>query len=174
MKFYVIAGLVAIAVPLCFGSMISHGDKIEPAFDGGEYSVIAEPNEDDGLNVVEYVIFKGTVKELTDGNAIVVPNEGEEILQSGDLVAIALPEGCQLTVGEEVTVEYDGTIMESYPLQVNVISVNGIQMAESVQAGEDFIPYEGISSDGKVFDDVNMDTSFDDVPSVPSTVEPAE
>lgn len=133
MKVYAIAATVAIVALLGFAILTSNAEKIEPAFDGNETSLIDELNEDDGLNLEEYPTFKGKVNELNDGSAILIIGKDEDDFQEGDLVVIELPEGYQLEVGEEVTVEYDGRIMESYPLQVNVMSVNGVQMDEAVQ-----------------------------------------
>lgn len=174
MKFYAIGSIIVLVAPLCFGTITGNGDKIEPAFDGGsEYSLIAEPNEDDGLNLTEYAKFKGMVKELNDGEAIVAPCENEVIFQAGDLVAVELPDGCQLTVGEEVTVEYDGDIMEGYPLRVNVVSVNGIAMDIEVQSDEDFLPDEDVSTGEGVTDysDIGDDMMTSEVA---PTVEPEE
>ncbi len=147
MKVYAIATTVAIVALLGFAILTSNAEKIEPAFDGNETSLIDELNEDDGLNLEEYPTFKGKVKELNDGSAILIIGKDEDDFQEGDLVVIELPEGYQLEVGEEVTVEYDGRIMESYPLQVNVMSVNGVQMDEAVQTNESTAPDEGISND---------------------------
>ena len=72
----------------------------------------------------ESFFFTGVVMEINGQTIIVEPNDGEAIRGSGDKVAITLEENeMTFAVGDSVVVEYDGNVMESYPLQINLISI---------------------------------------------------
>ncbi len=72
--------------------------------------------------------FKAEIVEIFDGSANVTPNEGEDILSSGDLVSISLKNAQgEFLVGDEIIVYYTGEVMESYPLQVNVLEVEKVE-----------------------------------------------
>lgn len=72
--------------------------------------------------------FTGVISKISEGEAIVVPDEGEDIRKSGDAVTIYIgKEADKFSVGDKVTVTYDGDIMESYPLQVRVIKVEKVK-----------------------------------------------
>jgi hypothetical protein len=69
-------------------------------------------------------LFTGTIIEKNDQTVIVEPDNGEEIRSSGDKVSVVLPDNSlNLQVGDSVVVGYDGDVMESYPLQINLISI---------------------------------------------------
>ena len=89
------------------------------------------PSPDEiGEDISDLATFKGIVKSIDKNanTAVINPNKTESaILASGDSVYIQLPDELELNIGDEVTVEYDGTIMEGNPLQINTISVNGIK-----------------------------------------------
>lgn len=73
------------------------------------------------------ITFSGTITEINGDNAIVKPFDGETILSSADKISINLSSSNEIfAVGDEITVEYDGTIMESYPAQVNVLGIEKI------------------------------------------------
>ena len=72
----------------------------------------------------EKITFSGTIIELNGDNAIVEPFEGEDIRRSADKISISLGVSDEtFAVGDKITVEYDGLVMESYPAQVNVLGV---------------------------------------------------
>ncbi len=78
------------------------------------------------LNVNIVPIFSGVIEELDGNNAIVVPDESERyIISAADRVYVALPYDIEFNVGDKVTVEYDGELRESYPLQIVTRVVNG-------------------------------------------------
>lgn len=66
--------------------------------------------------------FSGEVIELSDTFAVILIDENESIRSSGDKVSINFGE-TDLSIGDKIIVKYDGVIMESYPLQVNVLSI---------------------------------------------------
>lgn len=74
-----------------------------------------------GCSAEETYFFRATIQEITDGGYIVLVDEGDAIRQSVDLIAIATDEVFE--VGDRVIIEYDGVIMESYPGQVNLLSI---------------------------------------------------
>lgn len=69
--------------------------------------------------------FSGKIDSINGDEAIVTPDEGEDILNSGDAVRINIADYCKpLNVGDTVTIYYDSKIMESYPLQINLLGIN--------------------------------------------------
>ena len=69
--------------------------------------------------------FVGVIDSIDGDEAIVTPDEGEDIRSSGDAVFVCIADYSKpLKVGDVVTVYFDGTIMESYPLQINVLGIN--------------------------------------------------
>ena len=70
------------------------------------------------------VTFDGTIEEI-NGDSVLVAIDAGEILRSGDKVTVDLSSAPDETfeIGDKVQVEYDGMIQESYPLQVNTLSI---------------------------------------------------
>ncbi len=102
--------LILCAAALIVG-LVACADKSEPP---------------SGDNVSESVSFTGVIIEVNGTSAIVAPNEGEAIRGSGDKVAITIEQGA-FEVGDVVVVEHSPEVMESYPLQVRVISVKKVE-----------------------------------------------
>lgn len=75
-------------------------------------------------NKDEYA-FYGKVIEVNSNYIIVEPNEDEEERKSSDKIFIGLGENndALYTVGTNVKITYDGTIMESYPAQVRATKI---------------------------------------------------
>ena len=78
--------------------------------------------------------FYGKVVESTAGYIIVEPNENEEERKSADKISISLGENndALYTVGTNVKITYDGTILESYPAQVKATKIE-IKSAENFE-----------------------------------------
>ncbi|MCI9039536.1 MAG: DUF4362 domain-containing protein [Clostridia bacterium] len=76
--------------------------------------------------------FYGTVIESNQGNIIVEPREGETIRKSADKISISLGKNSDViyAIGTNVKVTYTGSIMETYPAQVNAINIE-IKSAET-------------------------------------------
>lgn len=70
------------------------------------------------------VTFDGTIEEINGISALVAIDDGE-ILSSGDKVTVDLSSASDeiFEIGDKIRVEYDGTIRESYPLQVDTLSI---------------------------------------------------
>ncbi len=68
--------------------------------------------------------FQGRVSAVTGDSVTLELTSGEEIMSSGDKVMFSTKEleAMAVEVGDLVEVMYDGTIMESYPLQVKPLS----------------------------------------------------
>jgi len=77
--------------------------------------------------------FYGKVVESTASYIIVEPNENEEERKSADKISVGLGENndALYTVGTNVKITYDGTIMESYPAKVNATKIE-------IKSAEDF------------------------------------
>ena len=84
----------------------------------------AEPAADDNA-MDETVSFTGVISEVNGTSAIVVPNEGEPIRSSGDKVSITIEDGA-FAVGDTVIIEHYPEVMESYPLQIRMISIEKV------------------------------------------------
>lgn len=69
--------------------------------------------------------FLGTVIESTSKYIIVEPNENENIRKSADKISIGLGEynDALYEIGSNVKITYDGTVMESYPAQINATKI---------------------------------------------------
>lgn len=77
-------------------------------------------------NVEDQPNFSGIVDEVNENSILVKVNEGEDEIQSSDLISVSLDVKLKdgitnFLVGDEVRVYYDGTILESYPAQVNQV-----------------------------------------------------
>lgn len=70
--------------------------------------------------------FKGTVLEVSDGAILVSVNEDEDEIKSSDKMSVSLNTKLKdsmtsFKVGDKVRVFYDGTILESYPVQIPTV-----------------------------------------------------
>ncbi len=99
--------------------------------------------------------FNGTVAEIFTGNEKfysynITPDEDSWVSSSGDLVSISLPKNDSFIfeLGEVITIEFDGMVMESYPLQINIFSVNGVPVVyETVEPTEPIDPNSIVAYD---------------------------
>lgn len=82
-------------------------------------------NKMDNTQSEEEYFFYGKIIEATNSYIIVEPNEGEEVRKSADKISIELSENndALYMVGTNVRVTYNGTIMETYPAQVEAIKI---------------------------------------------------
>lgn len=82
----------------------------------------------------EGYFFYGKVVESTASYIIVEPNENEEERKSADKISIGLGENndALYTIGTNVKITYDGTILESYPAQVKATKIE-IKSAENFE-----------------------------------------
>ena len=80
-------------------------------------------NKMDNIQSEEEQFFYGKIIEATDSYIIVEPNEGDEIRKTADKISIALGKNNDTIymVGTNLKVTYNGTIMETYPAQVEAI-----------------------------------------------------
>ena len=78
--------------------------------------------------------FYGKVIESTASYIIVEPNENEEERKSADKISVGLGENndALYTIGTNVKITYDGTILESYPAQVKATKIE-IKSAENFE-----------------------------------------
>ncbi len=68
--------------------------------------------------------FRGKVVEVGTTSVIVEPFVGESIRKSSDKVAVSIIDNkVKYKVGDIVKVTYTGEVMESYPVQINEISI---------------------------------------------------
>ena len=78
------------------------------------------------------VTFQAVVLEVSDLSILVMPVEGSAELDSSDQFSIPNKEGIELQAGDMIEIEYDGSIMESYPAQLGeVYKITLIEYAES-------------------------------------------
>lgn len=74
--------------------------------------------------------FKGTITDIIGELAIVSADEGEAIRASGELVEVNLAknEEVKFKVGDRVRVGYNGAIQEKYPLGINTVFVELLEV----------------------------------------------
>ncbi len=116
---------------ISFDSSIENLELTNEFFEGNYISgTYNEQNSDkivSEININVMPIFKGEIIEVYSNEAIVVPSEDEYYIRSSaDQVYVKLPDNHEYSVGSEITVKYDGRLMESYPLQIVTLSVDGI------------------------------------------------
>jgi hypothetical protein len=72
--------------------------------------------------------FRGVVEDLSSNGetVIVVIDEDDELRKNaGDKIVVNLGKcDTDLSIGDKITTEYNGIIMESYPPQVNAIDID--------------------------------------------------
>ena len=91
--------------------------------------IINDYNETNvNINNDEQYQFVGTIIKVHDNSIIVEPEEGSIERKSSDKISIRIDRPTNGTndfyvVGNKVKVIYNGTMMESYPAQINVINI---------------------------------------------------
>ena len=73
--------------------------------------------------------FYGTITQVEKNLFFVEPDENEEIRKSADLIMVEklkIDTNVKYEVGERVKITYDGSVMESYPAQINAIKYERI------------------------------------------------
>lgn len=96
---------------------------------------VEEYKEDEDKGTTEDVLgepqadptFTGTIAEINGDMALVEIEEGA-ILSSGDQVHIpfSIDDVDNFEVGDQVRIGYDGSVMESYPLQINMTFIEKV------------------------------------------------
>ena len=94
-------------------------------------NIISKMNKEQGKNE-NY--FYGKIIEATNKYIIVEPNKEEKVRESSDKISIGLEENSDVVymIGTNVKITYDGTIMESYPAQVNGAKIE-VKSAENFE-----------------------------------------
>ena len=68
--------------------------------------------------------FCGTITQVEENLFFVEPDENEEIRKSADLIIVGKLKSdtnVKYEIGERIKITYDGSVMETYPAQINVI-----------------------------------------------------
>lgn len=70
--------------------------------------------------------FRATVLEVYENSILVEPSEGKEIRKSADKISVSLDvistvEVPQLEEGAQVSIVYNGDVLESYPAQIKTV-----------------------------------------------------
>lgn len=82
--------------------------------------------------------FKATVIEVNDTGILVQPVETAAERLAGDRVDVPNKEGLALQISDIIAIEYDGSILETYPLQLGeVYSITLIERTTSVSAEDE-------------------------------------
>lgn len=68
-----------------------------------------------------HVAFQATVIEIQDSYILVEPFAGSTELLSADRIYLSNPENIELQPGEYIEIEYDGSIMETDPVQLGEV-----------------------------------------------------
>ena len=90
--------------------------------------------QDTNIENNEESYFYGKIIESNAKYIIVEPNENEEERKSADKISVGLGENndALYTIGTNVKITYDGTILESYPAQVKATKIE-IKSAENFE-----------------------------------------
>lgn len=70
--------------------------------------------------------FEGTVIRVDEYGVVVEPFEDEEIRRSGTEVSVSVEDDMDLEVGDQVRITHEGPVMESHPLQIDLIEIEQI------------------------------------------------
>ena len=68
--------------------------------------------------------FCGTITQVEENLFFVEPDKNEEIRKSADLIIVGKLKSdtnVKYEIGERIKITYDGSVMETYPAQINVI-----------------------------------------------------
>lgn len=87
----------------------------------GKY-VAVRYDGDKVMSIVRSSTMYAEIKEISGDLAVIEPAEGQWERKSGDKIFFSmswLPEGTSAAVGTELCIEYDGMLMETYPMQIN-------------------------------------------------------
>ena len=86
-------------------------------------------NEGDGGSADKIVTFTGTIEEIYEQKTGLIVVEVGEMLRSSDKVYVDLSVNTTETfqVGDRIKVGFDGIVMESYPAQINTLSVERVE-----------------------------------------------
>ncbi len=94
----------------------------------------------DYINATEYedhgarATFTAVILETGSHSILVAPDEGTAVARSGDKASVSVPASVEITgadgesihredlkEGDHISITFDGTVMESYPLQISRI-----------------------------------------------------
>lgn len=129
-KIYIILGIIIVAI-IVAGFIINYVSSSKEKLEyNSQYSIDLDTNNiisnrtEDKTSKEEH-FFYGKIIESTDSYIIVEPNEGEEVRKSADKISIGLGEynDALYVVGTNVKITYNGTIMETYPAQVEASKI---------------------------------------------------
>lgn len=114
--------LLLLAAPLIPFMIACRSENSEPVPNNGNEPV-EEPEPIES-------VFTGTIEEIySETSALIVVDSGN-ILRSSDKVTVDLTKASEevtFEVGDKIKVRYDGEVRESYPAQINTISVEKIE-----------------------------------------------
>lgn len=106
--------LIAVCVLLAILSVTACSDNNERA----------DVDNAGNQNEIKKRAFTGVITQIIGSTLIIEPNEDEDIRSSGDAVSVVINRDIEkYSAGDTVMVEYDGNIMESYPLQINMLGI---------------------------------------------------
>lgn len=96
-------------------------------------NVIEKPNNNQQVET-NTVSFNAVILEILDGSILVEPVEGSNELKSADKISVNyknLEIHFNLIEGQTIKIEYDGSIAESYPAQIN--GTVSIELVEDIK-----------------------------------------
>lgn len=105
------------------------------------------------------VTFRATVMEVSDAEILVEPVNGTIELSSADRIYVPNKEGLELQAGDIVEIEYDGSILESYPAQLG--EVYNIKIVEQVGTDNKWDRIPTVMINGKLYYDTGAESTLD-------------
>ena len=112
-------------------------DKYLPVFVGQGIFVIEEDyrkefgEKIDNLPTITEYEFVAEIIEVNENNVILKPDANSREIKSGDRISVGITRPTNRSndfyvVGNKIKITYDGTIMESYPAQINAIKIEPV------------------------------------------------
>ena len=120
-----------VAMYLIDYSWMRNGDNVLFSTWGKKYAPPVKQYNDiieDNVDNTE-CLFCGTITQVEENLFFVEPDEGEKIRQSSDLIMVGklkLDTNVKYEVGERIRIFYDGTVMETYPVQIKATKYESI------------------------------------------------
>lgn len=65
------------------------------------------------------VKFYAHVEEVGRKYILIVPNDGQDVKKSSDKIVVDVEDSSAYKIGDEIIIQYNGMIMETYPAKIN-------------------------------------------------------
>lgn len=105
------------------------------------------------------VTFRAKVMEVSDAEILVEPVNGAIELSSADRIYVPDKDGLELHAGDIIEIEYNGSILESYPAQLG--EVYNITLVEKAEMDTKWDRIPTVMINGKLYYDTGEESTLD-------------